>query len=222
MVVLVNELGNTDTQCSQVCFPVLCYSFISSFVSASSIFHPSLFLRLRSVTVSEKANRLNKFSEGVVTQRPYLNYFPKFLELPYLRQFSHEEMCQGLFIPVKVQHDVRSRDYSLTSLLCHFKCLVTSSVWIWRRKASEIPLHRLDFLFGHAPITAHDEASHPPPPPPPSVIVYHLLKGLHVNIQLPYSPLLLFREWETWANQCFLYVGLEPTSSKDWKAEHVS
>ena len=164
MVVLVNELGNTDTQCSQVCFPVLCYSFISSFVSASSIFHPSLFLRLRSVTVSEKANRLNKFSEGVVTQRPYLNYFPKFLELPYLRQFSHEEMCQGLFIPVKVQHDVRSRDYSLTSLLCHFKCLVTSSVWIWRGEGLRDPIALSRFFIW--PCSHHCTWRGLPPPSP--------------------------------------------------------
>lgn len=61
MVVLVDELGNTDTQCSQVSdilLPCSVLQFISNFVSASSILTRSvcsLFLRLRSVIVSEKA-----------------------------------------------------------------------------------------------------------------------------------------------------------------------
>ena len=58
MVVLVDELGNTDTQCSQVSdilLPCSVLQLISNSVSASSILHPSLFLRLRSVIVSEKA-----------------------------------------------------------------------------------------------------------------------------------------------------------------------
>ena len=82
-------------------------------------------------------------------------------------------------------------------------------------KASEIPLHRLDFLFGHAPITAHDKAS-------PLCNCVSFTEGAPCEYTITYSPLLLFREWETWANQCFLYVGLEPTSNKDWTAEHVS
>ena len=82
-------------------------------------------------------------------------------------------------------------------------------------KASEIPLQRLDFLFGHAPITAHDEASL-------LCSCVSFTEGAPCEYTITYSPLLLFREWETWANQCFLYVGLEPTSNKDWTAEHVS